>query len=53
MIANQLTYSDGETFTAGIKALGLGPVIGMRTSGAGVWLDDSNELTRLGKSACG
>ena len=25
---------DGETFAAGAKALGLGPVVGTRTSGA-------------------
>ncbi|MFC3023576.1 S41 family peptidase [Vibrio zhugei] len=45
VLANQLTYSDGETFTAGFKALNLGPVIGRRTFGAGVWLDDANRLT--------
>ncbi|SHO54944.1 S41 family peptidase [Vibrio quintilis] len=50
VLANQMTYSDGETFTAGVKALGLGPVIGMRTFGAGVWLDDSNKLTDWGKA---
>jgi tricorn protease len=44
VLADQLTYSDGETFTAGIRALGLGPVIGMRTAGAGVWLSDRNAL---------
>lgn len=38
------TYSDGETFAAGIKALGLGPLIGERTAGAGVWLSDDNRL---------
>jgi tricorn protease len=44
VLADQLTYSDGETFTAGIRALGLGPVLGMRTAGAGVWLSDRNAL---------
>lgn len=38
------TYSDGETFAAGIKALGLAPLIGERTAGAGVWLSDGNQL---------
>ena len=41
----QLTYSDGETFAAGVKALGLAPLVGMRTAGAGVWLSDNNRLS--------
>lgn len=48
VLQDQLTYSDGETFAAGVKALGLGPVIGMRTSGAGVWLSDRNRLADNG-----
>ena len=48
VLADQLTYSDGETFAAGVKALGLGPVIGMRTAGAGVWLSDRNRLADNG-----
>jgi len=44
VLADALTYSDGETFAAGIKALKLGPVIGTRTAGAGVWLSDANRL---------
>jgi tricorn protease len=48
VLADQLTYSDGETFAAGVKALNLGPVIGMRTSGAGVWLSDRNRLSDNG-----
>lgn len=48
VLADQLTYSDGETFAAGIKALKLGPVIGMRTSGAGIWLSDRNRLSDRG-----
>ena len=44
VLADQFTYSDGETFAAGIKALGLAPVIGKRTSGAGIWLSDRNSL---------
>jgi tricorn protease len=50
VIANQITYSDGETFTAGVKALGLAPVIGMRTFGAGVWLNDNTELADKGRT---
>jgi tricorn protease len=48
VLADQFTYSDGETFAAGIKALKLGPVIGMRTSGAGIWLTDRNRLADNG-----
>jgi tricorn protease len=48
VLADQFTYSDGETFAAGVKALELGPVIGMRTSGAGIWLSDRNRLSDNG-----
>lgn len=48
VLADQFTYSDGETFAAGIKALNLGPVIGMRTAGAGIWLSDRNRLLDKG-----
>ena len=44
VLANEETYSDGETFSEGFKRLGLGPVIGKTTSGAGVWLSDQNRL---------
>ena len=44
VLANEETYSDGETFSEGFKRLGLGPVIGVTTSGAGVWLSDQNRL---------
>ncbi|MGS2719008.1 S41 family peptidase [Paraglaciecola aestuariivivens] len=42
VLADQFTYSDGETFTAGVKALKLGTVIGKQTAGAGVWLSGRN-----------
>lgn len=48
MLADQMTYSDGETFSAGIKALGIAPVIGKQTAGAGVWLSGRNRLTDKG-----
>jgi tricorn protease len=41
---NEDTYSDGETFAEGFKRLKLGPVIGRRSAGAGVWLSDGNKL---------
>ncbi|WP_423821700.1 S41 family peptidase [Salinisphaera sp. SPP-AMP-43] len=44
VLTDALTYSDGETFSAGIKALGIAPLIGTRTAGAGVWLSDSHTL---------
>jgi len=48
VLVDEDTYSDGETFAAGIKALGLAPLIGMRTAGAGVWLSDDNRLADRG-----
>jgi tricorn protease len=44
VLVDALTYSDGETFTAGVKALQLGAVIGTRSAGAGIWLSDRNRL---------
>ncbi|MDT0626806.1 S41 family peptidase [Alteromonas sp. W364] len=44
VLADEFTYSDGETFTAGIKALDLGTVIGKQTAGAGVWLSGGNNV---------
>jgi tricorn protease len=48
VIADQGTYSDGETFTAAIKKLNIAPVIGKRTAGAGVWLSGRNRLSDFG-----
>lgn len=48
VLIDPYTYSDGETFAAGIKALKLAPVIGTRTSGAGIWLTDRNRLADNG-----
>lgn len=45
VLADERTYSDGETFTAAIKALNIAPVIGKRTAGAGVWLTGRNRLS--------
>lgn len=44
VLADEFTYSDGETFTAGIRALNLGTVIGKQTAGAGVWLSGGNAV---------
>ncbi len=48
VLADQYTYSDGETFTAAIKSLELGPVIGKQTAGAGIWLRGLNRLADKG-----
>lgn len=48
VLIDELTYSDGETFAAGVKALNLGPLVGKRTAGAGVWLSDRNTLADNG-----
>jgi tricorn protease len=48
VLVDEYTYSDGETFAAGIKSLGLAPLVGKRTAGAGVWLSDNNRLSDNG-----
>ncbi len=48
VLIDQNTYSDGETFAAGIKSLGLAPLIGTRTAGAGIWLTSRNRLADQG-----
>jgi tricorn protease len=48
VLADEFTYSDGETFTAGVKALGIADVIGKQTAGAGVWLSGRNRQSDNG-----
>ncbi|WP_162627689.1 S41 family peptidase [Erythrobacter sp. KY5] len=48
VLIDERTYSDGETFAAAVKSLGLGPLIGTRTAGAGIWLSDRNRLVDSG-----
>jgi len=50
VLTDALTYSDGETFAAGIQTLKLAPLIGTRTAGAGVWLSDRNALVDRGRA---
>jgi tricorn protease len=38
------TYSDGETMAQGLRKLGIAPLVGVTTAGAGIWLLDSNRL---------
>jgi len=42
------TYSDGETMAQGLRRLGIAPLIGMTTAGAGIWLSDQNRLNDNG-----
>uniref|UniRef100_UPI0040474B33 S41 family peptidase n=1 Tax=Shewanella sp. TaxID=50422 RepID=UPI0040474B33 len=48
VLADQMTYSDGETFSAGVRALNIAPIIGKQTAGAGVWLSGRNSVTDNG-----
>ncbi|MBU6395095.1 MAG: PD40 domain-containing protein [Sphingomonadales bacterium] len=48
VLIDEQTYSDGETFAAGIKSLGIAPLIGQRTAGAGIWLTGRPTLTDNG-----
>ena len=48
VLIDQGTYSDGETFSAGVKALDLAPLIGTQTAGAGIWLTGRNRLVDRG-----
>ena len=50
VLINEGTYSDGETFSAGIKALKRAPLIGTRTAGAGIWLSGRNRLADGGRA---
>ncbi|MEE4288706.1 MAG: S41 family peptidase, partial [Erythrobacter sp.] len=48
VLIDERTYSDGETFAGAVKSLGLAPLIGTRTAGAGIWLSDRNRLVDNG-----
>jgi len=50
ILIDEGTYSDGETFSAGVKALDLAPLIGVQTAGAGIWLSDRNPLVDGGQA---
>jgi tricorn protease len=43
-----LSMSDGEAFLEAIRRLQLGPIIGIRTWGGGIWLNASNFLVDRG-----
>jgi len=44
VLCDRLTASDGEAFTEGIRRLGLGKIIGVRTWGGEIWLSANNNL---------
>ena len=50
ILINEGTYSDGETFAAGVKSLDIAPLIGTQTAGAGIWLSARNILTDGGQA---
>jgi tricorn protease len=50
VLVDEGTYSDGETFAAGVKALDIAPLIGVQTAGAGIWLSDRNPLIDGGQA---
>ncbi len=50
ILIDEGTYSDGETFAAGVKALNLAPLVGVQTAGAGIWLSDRNPLIDGGQA---
>ena len=47
------TCSDGETAANGLRRLGLGKLIGMRTWGGGIWLSQTNRMVDNGVAAAG
>lgn len=44
VLIDPYTISDGEAFSEGFRRLGLGPLIGTKTWGGGIWLRSSNGL---------
>lgn len=48
VLCDQWTGSDGEAFTEGIRRLGIGKIIGVRTWGGEIWLSSSNVLADEG-----
>ncbi len=48
VLCDENTASDGEAFTEGIRRLGLGKVIGVRTWGGEIWLSANNTLADSG-----
>ena len=53
VLADERTYSDGETFTAAVKHFGLADVIGRKTAGAGCVAEWKQSPVRWRYRACG
>jgi tricorn protease len=45
VLVDASTRSDGEAFAEGVRRLGLGKIIGVRTWGGQIWLNDRNRLS--------
>ena len=50
VLVDAYTISDGEAFSEGFRRLGLGPLIGTRTWGGGIWLRGAPRLVDGGMS---
>jgi tricorn protease len=48
VLCDQLTASDGEAFAEGVRRLGIGKLIGVRTWGGEIWLSAGNVLADSG-----
>ena len=48
MLIDEKTSSDGEGFARGVKELGLGKLVGVRSWGGGIWLSSDNHLVDNG-----
>jgi tricorn protease len=48
VLTDELTQSDGEAFSEGVRRLGLGKLIGTRTWGGEIWLSSDNPLVDNG-----
>jgi len=48
VLCDENTGSDGEAFTEGIRRLGIGKIIGIRTWGGEIWLSANNNLADKG-----
>ncbi|NIP97301.1 MAG: hypothetical protein GWO24_29255 [Akkermansiaceae bacterium] len=44
VLVDAYTISDGEAFAEGFRRLGLGPLVGTRTWGGGIWLRSNTRL---------
>lgn len=53
VLCNEWTFSDGELFCEGIRQLGIGKVIGVRTQGGEIWWSPNTRMVDRGiASAC-